>query len=407
MTARNLSKAETPIGVSALAIFVCFVLFFTIKKGCLKKKHLKKDANFTELKRFRFDELKQATDSFSDERLIGFGAFGNVYRGDLGDEKRTVAIKKAHSESDESSEEFRNEIELLSGIKHKNLVVLIGFCIESRQKILVYEYVSQGCLLDYLAGKEKRFLTWQQRVNIAIGTAKGIAHLHGAKPSIIHRDLKPSNILIDEEFEAKISDFGLMKMGPHGDDPYVSTQIKGTPGYMDPAYCSSHHLNASSDVYSFGVILLQLVSSCPAIDHTRQQSEYHISNWAKPSIERGMVEDILDMRLQLEACNKEVMLKMAQLGIRCTAWEPKNRPIMSQVVKELEEALRRATNGVQLSSFSEESKSFSINSVQLQRFYIDSFENLSIQSTSFRCLDANKLSDNIEEFDGRKLVSMV
>ncbi|KAI0488215.1 hypothetical protein KFK09_028042 [Dendrobium nobile] len=401
MTARYLLKVEAPIGVSAAGLFIGFLVFFTIKKGCLRKKHLKKDVNTMELRRYRFDELKKATDSFSDERLIGSGAFGNVYRGVLGDEKRTVAIKKAHSESNESAEEFKNEVELLSRVKHKNLVSLVGYCSEPKHKILVYEYVSQGCLLEYIVGKERNPLTWQQRVNLAIGSAKGVAHLHGVEPSIIHRDLKPSNILIDDEFEAKISDFGLVKKGPNGDASHVSTQAKGTPGYMDPAYCSSLHLTTSSDVFSFGVILLQLVSSRPALDHTRRQSEYHISNWAKSSVERGMVEDILDVSLQLEPCNNKMMLKMAQLGIRCTAWEPKNRPTIRQVVKELEEALCQVTKSVQRSSYSEESQSFSIDSVLLQRFYVESFEEISVRSASLRCLDVTISSNNNEEVDGR------
>ncbi|RWR84505.1 Protein kinase domain-containing protein [Cinnamomum micranthum f. kanehirae] len=180
---------------------------------------------------------------------------------------------------------WRREVELLSRVKHRNLLGLVGFCEEVGQRILVYEYVPNGSLLEYITGRKGEALTWRQRVNIAIGAAKGIAHLHeGVKPSIIHRDIKPSNILVGDGFEAKVSDFGLVKSGPVGDASHVSSQIKGTPGYLDPAYCASLHLTPFSDVYSFGVILLQLVAAKPAVDKTRNNSQYHITEWVSSSL---------------------------------------------------------------------------------------------------------------------------
>ncbi|PPR84275.1 hypothetical protein GOBAR_AA36438 [Gossypium barbadense] len=292
-----------------------------LSHGGLKAEKLK-------LRYFKLEELEKATENFSADCLLGSGAFGNVYKGSFEGEG-TLAIKRAHVESYQTTEEFRNEVRLLSTVNHPNLVALVGFSEESGPKgakILVYEYVPHGSLREYIIGRGGRNFTWRQRVNIAIGAAK-IAHLHdGIKPSIIHRDIKPSNILIGERFEAKVSDFGLVKMGPIGDQSHVSSQVKGTPGYLDPAYCTSFHLSPFSDVYSFGVILLQLVSGRPAVDTTRN----HIIDWARPSIERGNIEEILDTTLLSKPCNMEMMLKMGELGLRCVAKTPKDRPTMTQ-----------------------------------------------------------------------------
>ncbi|KAL9151219.1 hypothetical protein ABFS82_11G039300 [Erythranthe guttata] len=214
------------------------------------------------------------------------------------------------------------KVKLLSKVKHENLVGLVGFC-EGNGK-----------------GKGGSILTWRERVNIAIGAAKGIAHLHEEiSPSIIHRDIKPSNILIGDGFEAKVSDFGLVRSGPDGDKSHVTSQLKGTPGYMDPAYCSSFHLTPFTDVYSFGVILLQLVTARPAVESSRSSTHSHIIHWASPSIEKGRVEDIIDTNLLVQGCNMEIMLKIGQLGLRCVVKEPKERPTMTQVWQELEQAL--------------------------------------------------------------------
>ncbi|KAK8945837.1 putative LRR receptor-like serine/threonine-protein kinase [Platanthera guangdongensis] len=380
----------------AFALLLCF---FT-RRACLRRKKACKIDNAewpaatTEPRRYKLEDVEKATKSFSEERLIGSGAFGNVYRGVIHGDRRTLAIKRAHSDSHETVEEFRNEVELLSRIKHKNLVSLVGYCAEAGQRVLLYEYVSNGSLADYITpGPGKTPLTWQQRLNIAVGSAKGIAHLHGdvSKPSIIHRDIKPSNIMLDHGFEAKISDFGLVRMGPSGDESHVSTQVKGTPGYMDPAYCSTLHLSTSADVYSFGVILLQLVTSSAAVDHTRHGTKSHISDWARASIESGRVEEIVDPGLEFEARGMKTLLRMAQLGIRCTAWNPKERPTMAEAAKELEEERRRATRSARRSSGDFPLESISIEGVGLQRFSVGSCGDMSsIKSSSLRCLEVNE-----------------
>ncbi|XWS45600.1 hypothetical protein CRYUN_Cryun15aG0150400 [Craigia yunnanensis] len=371
----------------------------------------------------KLEELEKATKNFSADCLLGSGAFGNVYKGTFKVEG-TLAIKRSHAESYQSVEEFRNEVRLLSTVNHPNLVGLKGFCEESGPKgakILVYEYVPHGSLLEYIMGRGGRDLTWKQRVNIAIGAAKGIAHLHdGIKPSIIHRDIKPSNILIGDGFEAKVSDFGLVKSGPIGDQSHVSSQIKGTPGYLDPAYCTSFHLSPFSDVYSFGVILLQLVCARPAVDSTRNQPNYHIIDWGRPSIERGSIEEILDTSLLSEPCNMEMMLKMGELGLRCVVKMPKDRPTMTEVWQELEDTLYSVDNfmnkqplrssrrtigkfarpteqGHRRSLDQDYSQSFvSIDGVGFQKFRVE-MDSVSFLSTSLRCFEINSNSVDVDK----------
>ncbi|KAL4375914.1 hypothetical protein GQ457_02G013450 [Hibiscus cannabinus] len=386
------------------------------RKGSLKAENLR-------LRPFQAEELEKATKNYSADCLLGSGAFGNVYKGTF-EVEGTLAIKRAHADSYQSVEEFRNEVELLSKVNHPNLVGLVGFCEEpgpKGAKILVYEYVPHGSLLEYIMGRGGKNLTWRQRVKIAIGAAKGIAHLHdGIKPSIIHRDIKPSNILIGESFEAKVSDFGLVKMGPIGDQSHVSSQIKGTPGYLDPAYCTSFHLSPFSDVFSFGVILLQLIAARPAVDSTRSHPNYHIIDWARPSIERGNIEEILDTTLLSGPCNMDMMLTMGELGLRCVAKMPKDRPTMTQVWQELENMLYSAGNLINKQtlrsskpttnptfprpteqrhhrSFDQDySQSFvSIDGVGFQRFHVE-LDSISSQSTSLRCFELDSASIDVD-----------
>lgn len=422
-------------GISTvMAVALLYWLFRTKVIPFLKQRKTSKGKEYKSfkydkisLRRFDFEELERATNNFSQDSLLGSGAFGNVYKGTF-ELEGTLAIKRAHCESFLTVEEFRNEVRLLSTVKHRNLIGLVGYCEEPERegaKILVYEYVPNGSLLEYMMGNgRRRSLTWKQRVNIAVGAARGIAYLHeGVKPSIIHRDIKPSNILLGECFEAKVSDFGLVKSGPTGDQSHVSSQIKGTPGYLDPAYCSSFHLTKFSDVYSFGVILLQLISARPAVDNTENQSNQHIIDWARPSLEKGNVEEIIDanLLLQCEPCNMKAMLKMGQLGLRCVVQEPKHRPTMTQVCQELEQALYSADSfhnkqpskgflgsigSSQQSADSETRESVgnydcseshvSIEGVGFQKFHVD-MDTFSFQSTNLRCLENNSISIDIDK----------
>ncbi|KAL8246866.1 hypothetical protein R6Q59_008082 [Mikania micrantha] len=415
--------------ICSFTLFIAIVLCLCKKKVVLErfkqlvenKKVDKMDAHELMLRKFQVEELEVATNNFAEKCLVGSGAFGNVYKGTFEGDV-TLAIKKARDDSYTSTEEFRNEVKLISKVKHPNLVGLVGYCEETGKKgvqILVYEYVPNGSLLEHIAGMDRKPLTWKQRVNIAIQAAKGIAHLHeGIKPSIIHRDIKPSNILIGDGFEAKVSDFGLVRLGPVGDNSHVSSQIKGTPGYLDPAYCTSFHLSPFSDVYSFGVILLQLIAARPAVDSNRIRQSYHIIDWAKPHLERGNVAEILDANLMLEPCNMDIMLQMGRLGLRCVVKEPKKRPTMTQVYKELETALLSTSSFVhhqlppgplQASTYGrspdpqrrvmDHDSSVSLDGIGLQRFRVD-MDSLSFQSVSMRCLESDSLVFHVDD-DGR------
>ncbi|CAI8608977.1 unnamed protein product [Vicia faba] len=424
---RNASAHNMLLGFIAgistvMALALLFILFWKRIIPFLKQRNTLKGKEYrslkydkTSLRCFKIEELERATQNFSQDCLLGSGAFGNVYKGTF-ELEGILAIKRPHSESFLSVEEFRNEVRLLSAAKHKNLVGLVGYCEQPERdgaKVLVYEYVSNGSLLEYIMGNRTRCLTWKQRINIAIGAAKGIAYLHEeVKPSIIHRDIKPSNILLGEGFEAKVSDFGLVKSGPTGDQSHVSSQIKGTPGYLDPAYCSSCHLTKFSDVYSFGVILLQLISARPAVDNAENPSNQHIIDWARPSIEKGSIEEIMDANLfcESEPCNMKVMLKMGQLGMRCVAQEPKHRPTMTQVCKELEQALYTDDNfrnkdsetlgSVEQYDFSH---SFvSIDGVGFEKFHVD-MDSFSFKSTNLRCLENNSISIDIDKNNLRRI----
>ncbi|XP_047944671.1 probable serine/threonine-protein kinase PBL28 isoform X1 [Salvia hispanica] len=416
----NGSSKKPILGGILIAIILVFVagwLCFCFKRKLYanlrlyRKQKGKLDAKKMKLRRFRLEELQKATENFSQEFLIGRGSFANVYRGTFPVEG-TLAIKKPHSEAYTSIEDFRNEVRLLSKVKHDNLVALVGFCEESgpkEAKILVYEYVTNGSLLDYIIGRGGRSLTWRERVKIAIGAAKGIGHLHeGISPSIIHRDLKPSNILVGEGFEAKVSDFGLVRTGPDGDESHVTSKVKGTLGYLDPAYCTSFHLSPFTDVYSFGVILLQLLTARPALDSARAtNSTSHIIDWARLSIEKGKIMDILDTNLLVQGCNMEMMLKMGEIGLRCVVKVPKERPTMTQVRQELEAALEAAeeaspdhpprddpavsTGGDGWESGMTHRSSHSVVSVDgigLERFHVD-MDSVSFQSVNLRCLETS------------------
>uniref|UniRef100_A0A9I9CT79 non-specific serine/threonine protein kinase n=2 Tax=Cucumis melo TaxID=3656 RepID=A0A9I9CT79_CUCME len=355
------------------------------RKGSVKEEKLLK------LRRFEFEELEKATKNFSREYLLGAGSFANVYKGVLESEGEIVAIKRPHADSYTSLDEFRNEVKLLSLVKHKNLVALVGYCEET-------------------TGRGGRSLTWRQRVNIAIGAAKGIGHLHkGMKASIIHRDVKPSNILIGDGMEPKVCDFGLVRSGPVGDRSHVSSQIKGTPGYLDPAYCSTFHLTPFSDVYSFGIILLQLVSARPVLASNRPIPDSHIVQWAGPSLEKGRVEEILDADLLTEPCNFEVMLKMGQLGLKCTSQQPKYRPTMAQVWQELEEALHGADNFwkrkqlMQNSMEIEYSESLaSTEGIRFGKFRVG-MDSFAFESASLKCLEINSVSIDIDHSTEKQL----
>ncbi|XP_010254492.1 PREDICTED: serine/threonine-protein kinase CDL1-like isoform X2 [Nelumbo nucifera] len=220
---------------------------------------------------FTLKEMEEATRSFSDENLHGKGGFGRVYRGILRSGE-VVAIKKMElppSKEAEGEREFRVEVDILSRLDHPNLVALTGYCADGKHRFLVYEFMHKGNLQDHLNGLSEEKMDWPLRLKVALGAARGLAYLHSGSAvgiPIVHRDLKSTNILLSADFEAKISDFGLAKLMPEGQEMYTTTRVLGTFGYFDPEYTSTGKLTLQSDVYAFGVVLLELLTGRRALD---------------------------------------------------------------------------------------------------------------------------------------------
>nr|QNJ34485.1 CARD1-like protein 3 [Striga asiatica] len=289
---------------------------------------------------FLFEELKQSTNNFSEANDIGEGGYGKVYRGILSNGK-LVAIKRAQQGSMQGRLEFKTEIELLSRVHHKNLVSLVGFCFEQDEQMLVYEYIANGTLRDSLSGRTGIRLEWMRRLKIALGAARGLQYLHDlADPPIIHRDIKSNNILLDDRLNAKVADFGLSKpMGDSGRD-HITTQVKGTMGYMDPEYYMTQQLTEKSDVYSFGVVLLELLTSKTPIEKGKYIVR-EVKQLMDTSKELYNLQSLLDPVVAASLSPASVE-KLADLALACVQELGVHRPTMSEVVKEIENIMKMA-----------------------------------------------------------------
>ncbi|KAL8097033.1 hypothetical protein AgCh_030210 [Apium graveolens] len=295
---------------------------------------------------FSLDQIQHATSNFSVELVIGKGGFGKVYKGTFG--TTLVAIKRLQSMSSQGSREFQTEIEMLSKLRHSHLVTLIGYCDDGDEMILVYELMRGGTLADHLhkrarkGDKSQPRLSWVQRLKICIGAARGLEYLHtgtGIQDRIVHRDVKTTNILLDENLVAKISDFGLSKISPANQTvTFVSTHIKGTPGYLDPYYYATHRLTRKSDVYSFGIVLLEVLCGRPAVNRSLDREQIFLAGCAEQCFREGLIGEIIDPRIKWEVCQDslDVFVKVA---IQCIHSGPKQRPTMAEVVACLESAL--------------------------------------------------------------------
>ncbi|KAJ0988993.1 hypothetical protein J5N97_007349 [Dioscorea zingiberensis] len=285
---------------------------------------------------FTYKEIKVATNNFND--VIGSGGFGKIYLGKLSDGK-LVAVKVRSDRTQLGADSFVNEVRLLTQVRHPNLVTLEGFCHESEQQILVYEYLPGRSLADNLYGSnsKKATLNWACRLKIAVDAAKGLDYLHnGSTPRIIHRDVKSSNILLDMEFNAKVGDFGLSKQVPQASASHVTTAVKGTAGYLDPEYYSTLQLTEKSDVYSFGIVLLELICGREPLSHAGPPDTYNLVLWAKPYLQAGAFE-IVDESIK-GAFDVESMRKAASIAVKCVDRDASGRPTIAQVLAELKEA---------------------------------------------------------------------
>lgn len=293
--------------------------------------------------RFPLAMLQDATRNFDDSLVIGEGGFGKVYGAVLQDGTK-VAVKRASPESRQGAREFRTEIELLSGLRHRHLVSLVGYCDEREEMILLYEYMEHGSLRSRLYGRggagRAAPLSWAQRLEACAGAARGLLYLHTAvdKP-VIHRDVKSSNILLDGELTGKVSDFGLSKAGPVLDETHVSTAVKGSFGYVDPEYCRTRQLTAKSDVYSLGVVLLEAVCARPVVDPRLPKPMSNLVEWGLHWQGRGELEKIVDRRIAA-AARPAALRKYGETVARCLAERGADRPAMEDVVWNLQFVMR-------------------------------------------------------------------
>ncbi|KAK7300155.1 hypothetical protein RJT34_10991 [Clitoria ternatea] len=285
---------------------------------------------------FTLRDLEFATNRFSTENILGEGGYGVVYRGRLIN-GTDVAVKKLLNNLGQAEKEFRVEVEAIGHVRHKHLVRLLGYCIEGVHRLLVYEYVNNGNLEQWLHGDMQQHgtLTWEARIKVILGTAKALAYLHEAiEPKVIHRDIKSSNILIDDEFNAKVSDFGLAKLLDSGES-HITTRVMGTFGYVAPEYANSGLLNEKSDIYSFGVLLLEAVTGRDPVDYARPTNEVNLVEWLKMMVGTRRAEEVVDSRLEVKPPARA--LKRALLvALRCVDPDANKRPKMSQVVRMLE-----------------------------------------------------------------------
>lgn len=304
--------------------------------------------------RFPFAVLRDATNDFDEGLVIGAGGFGKVYRATLPD-GTGVAVKRASAESRQGAREFRTEIELLSGLRHRHLVSLVGYCDDGDEMILLYEYMEHGSLRSRLYGggagtAGRAALGWAQRLEACAGAARGLLYLHTALPKpVIHRDVKSSNILLDGGLTAKVADFGLSRAGPELEETHVSTAVMGSFGYVDPEYVRTRKLTTKSDVYSLGVVLLEALCGRPVVDPRLPKPMVNLVEWALHWQGRGELDKIVDRRIAA-AVRPQALRTYGETAARCLAPRRADRPAMEDVVWSLQFVMRlQDGSGLELS----------------------------------------------------------
>ncbi|KAL2959141.1 hypothetical protein AAZX31_18G251200 [Glycine max] len=343
--------AGTVSGVVMLSLSVAFFLTkrkknMAVDEGSNKKGGTSRGGGSSSLptnlcRKFSIAEIRAATNNFDELFVVGLGGFGNVYKGYIDDGSTRVAIKRLKADSRQGAQEFMNEIEMLSQLRHLHLVSLVGYCYESNEMILVYDFMDRGSLREHLYDTDKPSLSWKQRLQICIGVGRGLHYLHtGTKDVIIHRDVKSANILLDEKWVAKVSDFGLSRIGPTGiSRTHVNTQVKGSIGYLDPEYYKRDRLTVKSDVYSFGVVLLEVLSGRQPLLHWEEKQRMSLVKWAKHCYEKGILSEIVDPELKGQIV-PQCLHKFGEVALSCLLEDGTQRPSMKDIVGMLELVLQ-------------------------------------------------------------------
>jgi serine/threonine protein kinase len=310
--------------------------FFRRNGGMLLKQQLARKEGNVEMSRiFSSHELEKATDNFNKNRVLGQGGQGTVYKGMLVD-GRIVAVKRSKAVDEDRVEEFINEVVVLAQINHRNIVKLLGCCLETEVPVLVYEFVPNGDLCKRLHDESDDYtMTWEVRLHIAIEIAGALSYLHSAASfPIYHRDIKTTNILLDERNRAKVSDFGTSRSVTI-DQTHLTTQVAGTFGYVDPEYFQSSKFTEKSDVYSFGVVLVELLTGEKPSSRVRSEENRGLAAHFVEAVKENRVLDIVDDRIKDE-CNMDQVMSVANLARRCLNRKGKKRPNMREVSIELE-----------------------------------------------------------------------
>ncbi|KAK9059736.1 hypothetical protein SSX86_020440 [Deinandra increscens subsp. villosa] len=301
-----------------------------------------------DLKPFSFNVLKLATRNFRPDSVLGEGGFGSVFKGWIDEQSlaaakpgtgTVIAVKRLNQEGVQGHQEWLTELNYLGLLNHPNLVKLIGYCLEDDHRMLVYEFMPKGSLENHLFRRSAYFqpLSWNIRIKVTLGAAKGLAYLHSPEAKVIYRDFKSSNILLDSNYNAKLSDFGLAKDGPVDGKSYVSTRVMGTYGYAAPEYMATGHLTARSDIYSFGVVLLEILTGRRCIEKNRPTGEQILVEYAKPYLtSKRRILHIMDPRLAGQY-SPNVAMRAAMLATKCLLKEPKHRPTADELVKAVEQ----------------------------------------------------------------------
>ncbi|CAL5326926.1 unnamed protein product [Camellia sinensis] len=338
-------------GITIIVMSLIFIIYhFRYKKRCATSswvtrktflhrssmKDLEKAGTYLNVQVFSYSELEKATSNFDSKTELGDGGFGTVYQGKLRD-GRIVAVKRLYEHNFKRVEQFMNEVEILTRLRHQNLVSLYGCTTHHcRELLLVYEYIPNGTVADHLHGERGKpgSLCWTTRMSIAVETASALAYLHAS--DVIHRDVKTNNILLDNNFCVKVADFGLSRLFPN-DVTHVSTAPQGTPGYVDPQYHECYQLTDKSDVYSLGVVLVELISSKPAVDISRHRHEINLSTMAINKIQNHALHELVDPRLGFDSDYevRKMITKVAELAFQCLQNESDSRPSMENVLEVL------------------------------------------------------------------------